>query len=649
MSIDPKKIWSSPTLPTLPAVAIRLLDASSNPDFDIKSVCELIKSDPAISLKLLKSTNSTYFGFSNKVTSIERAVPLLGTNVVITLALSFSLVDSARGTGPSAKYFSQFWLQSLVQASAAEAVAKKIDPASASEFFLAGLMIDLGRLAMLKTITAPYVAVLEAAEQSPLPLQQVTQLALGLDDRMICRELMNHWKLPESLRTAVGVSRGNVAEIDALEGTPEANLARAVAIAAAVGDYFCAAAKGVALERLNDLAKRYLALEGQPLNDFVEALRERTVKAAEMFSVNADDLGDPADIMAMANEQLAQLAVNASNATKQAEAEKDAVTAEKQRLTAANEQLQQQAMHDGLTKVYNRKFFDEAIAKESQRCMRTAAPMGVLFIDVDKFKSVNDTLGHQAGDTVLVKVAAAIGQVLRGADTLARYGGEEFVVLASQPTEKGLERLAERIREKIEGEVILYDGKRVPVTASVGAALAIPSRSDDGIVQRLIEQADLAMYDAKQGGRNQIRLRVLLEESERALGQAVIQRRFSRWLVAGQHLDQAVVMRSLVAIPTPEVKIGDLAVSLGLMEASQIGIVMAEQQKSGERSGKIAVRLGYLTLPQLVEVLALQQESPRALALALAKSGAVDPRKLAELIARHRAAGPILPSPVAVG
>jgi diguanylate cyclase (GGDEF)-like protein len=649
MAIYPRKIWSSPTLPTLPSVAIRLLDASRDPDFNVKTLCDLIKSDPAISVKLLKSTNSTYFGFANKVTSIERAVPLLGTNVVVTLALSFSLVDSARGSGPSARHFSHFWLQSLVQAAAAEAIAKQKAPGSASEYFLAGLLVDLGRLAMLKTITAQYVPVLDAAEQKHQPLFDATLETLGLDERMISRELMNHWKLPDSLRAAVNVARGTTAEIDALANTPEAGLAQAVAIAAAIGDYFCSSAKGVALNRLTELGKRYLGLEGTALEDFIEQMRQRTVETAQLFAVDADELGDPADIMAMANEQLAQLAVNASVATRQVEKEKEEITAEKQRLVAANEQLQKQAMHDGLTKIYNRKFFDEAISKECQRCLRVAAPMGLLFADVDRFKSINDTWGHQVGDVVLVRVAAAIGQVLRGADTLARYGGEEFVILASQPTEKGLERLAERIREQIETTVIEHEGRRIPVTASIGAAMIIPGRQDEGVVARLIEQADQAMYEAKEGGRNQVRLRVLLDQAERELAQAVTQRRFSRWLVAGKHLDQSVVMRALVSIASTSLKVGELAIQLGLMDATQVAAVLVDQDSSGQRFGQIAVRMGLITPPQLVELLALQQESPRSLALALAQAGATDPRKLAELMAQHRAAGARMPTPVAVG
>ena len=108
--IDPTKIWSSSQLPTLPSVAIHLLELSKDPETEIRDVIEVIKTDPAISAKILKSTNSSFFGFNSKVTSIDRAVPLLGTTVVTSLALSFSLVDAAMTTGPMVEHYNAYWM-----------------------------------------------------------------------------------------------------------------------------------------------------------------------------------------------------------------------------------------------------------------------------------------------------------------------------------------------------------------------------------------------------------------------------------------------------------------------------------------------------------------------------------------------------------
>ena len=113
--IDPSKIWSAPQLPTLPAVAVRLVELSKQPDLEIRDVIELIKADPAISAKILKSTNSSFFGFTSEVTSIDRAVPLLGTTMVTSLALSFSLTDMAMKTGSLVDHYQSYWTQSVIQ------------------------------------------------------------------------------------------------------------------------------------------------------------------------------------------------------------------------------------------------------------------------------------------------------------------------------------------------------------------------------------------------------------------------------------------------------------------------------------------------------------------------------------------------------
>jgi diguanylate cyclase (GGDEF)-like protein len=643
--IDPQKIWSSPSLPTLPGVAVRLLDASRSPDTDLRSVADLVKSDPAITAKLLKSCNSTFFGFSSKVTSIDRAVSLLGTNVVTSLALSFSLVESARGTGPTAKHFGKFWLQSIVHASAAETLAHETNPAVASEFFLAGLLLDIGRLAMLKTISKDYVPVLDRAEAEGRSVAEVSREVLGFDHFQIGVELMKHWKLPDPVRHGLELVKASPADLVAKAAEPDGALIQAVAVAHAAGEYFCSSSKGAALGRLKELTAPLYGWSETKLDEWLGKTRARVDASADLFSVNADEIGDPSDIMALANEQLAQLALRASVEQQQAVAEKQVAITQREALIQENEQLQKAAMHDGLTKVYNRKFFDEAVSREVNRCCRYATPIGIVFIDADKFKSLNDTYGHRFGDEVLVRVSACIGEVIRSADTLARFGGEEFVVLASQPTEKGLQRLAERIRARVESEVIEFEGKRVPVTVSVGAAIAVPGRRDESIAATLIESADQAMYEAKQGGRNQVRMRVLTDAAEREMSQAVMARRFSRWLVANNHAGQESVSRALATIPAENIRIGELATQLGLLNNTQVNAIIAEQQNCGERFGRIAIRTGVLSTTHVIELLALQQENPKSVAKVLAQTGTIDRRKLASLLVEHRAAVPAL-SPV---
>ena len=164
------------------------------------------------------------------------------------------------------------------------------------------------------------------------------------------------------------------------------------------------------------------------------------------------------------------------------------------------EQLQQDATHDALTGLLNRAAFMVAAERGIARHQRTTAPLAVMFIDLDRFKQVNDTLGHAAGDHVLVEVARRIEGCVRSADTIARLGGDEFVVLCEDlDTEERAIDIAERIVRAVEQRIFIED-REAFVGASVGIAFAQPAQS----ASELLRDADAAVYRAKRDGRARV-------------------------------------------------------------------------------------------------------------------------------------------------
>lgn len=151
------------------------------------------------------------------------------------------------------------------------------------------------------------------------------------------------------------------------------------------------------------------------------------------------------------------------------------------------------AVTDGLTLLYNHRFFIQQLSLQIKRTGHTQEGFAVLLVDIDDFKRYNDTYGHLAGDDVLRLVGQAIRSCIRETDTVARYGGEEFVVMAEDSTGDQALMLAERIRERIEHST--------PITASVGVSI-FPV--DGETVNELIRVADEAMYSAKHKGKNQV-------------------------------------------------------------------------------------------------------------------------------------------------
>ncbi len=165
-------------------------------------------------------------------------------------------------------------------------------------------------------------------------------------------------------------------------------------------------------------------------------------------------------------------------------------------------QMSESALRDGLTRAYNKRYFSDRIESEFQYAIRHTTPLSLIFLDIDHFKKINDTHGHQAGDQVLAQLATLVMSMLGEEETFARYGGEEFAVVARGVDLDEAAALSERLRAAVESHPFKFQGTAIPVTISVGVAHAAASgMSSSG---DLVARADEAMYAAKRGGRNRV-------------------------------------------------------------------------------------------------------------------------------------------------
>ena len=188
---------------------------------------------------------------------------------------------------------------------------------------------------------------------------------------------------------------------------------------------------------------------------------------------------------------------------------------ERKRMETEREQLIERlhtlAHTDGLTGVANRRHFYLLAEQAQRRSARSQTPMAFLILDIDHFKRINDQWGHAAGDAVLKGFVERVASALRDVDLLARLGGEEFAVLLENASEAQALQVAERIREAVGVSALNIDGQAIPVTVSIGAAVW---RGASQTLDELMHQADLALYAAKQSGRNRVCLESALQPSQ---------------------------------------------------------------------------------------------------------------------------------------
>ncbi|WP_156896350.1 diguanylate cyclase [Aestuariibacter salexigens] len=166
-----------------------------------------------------------------------------------------------------------------------------------------------------------------------------------------------------------------------------------------------------------------------------------------------------------------------------------------------NSQLQQISRTDGLTGLFNRRYWQEQFELEFKRIRRNAKPASVLMLDIDHFKAVNDTHGHPAGDQVIKRLAKLIGESVRETDVAGRYGGEEFTILLPDTTASCAKLVAERIRKTAQKCVVTHEGVDITFTISVGICEYTPNHKEP---MAWLEHVDQALYKAKQDGRNQV-------------------------------------------------------------------------------------------------------------------------------------------------
>jgi diguanylate cyclase (GGDEF)-like protein len=474
-------------MPTSPALAVQVLELAQNPDSTVEQFSDLIQMDPALAGRLLSMTNSAACAQRTPVTTIQRAVNLLGINRVRVVSLSFQLVGHLNRLGECAFDMRTFWQHSLLRACLAREFAETLVPACAEEAFLIGLLQDCGTILLVQLLGRPYAELCQSGNLSPTAFFAAEKARFRHNHVETVAALAREWKLPETM--VIHLEMHHTA-IPLTETSTDVELLSAVSYL--VGSIRLT--KDLHVDGNEPVLSQYAQTEMGLDTDAVQSCLDRAAQAyAEMGEllrgIVPDDL-DVTDLLSQANAHL----------TESVEAERDRSVQERARLENALGEYRERAARDPLTGVLNRGALTNALRNSTQQAQRKGKPIVVLFLDIDNFKRLNDMLGHPAGDEVLKGLAETLKGCVPNAGSVGRYGGEEFLLVVPGLTEPDARRLAEDVVTRVRDMQFPGLGLPGPVTCSLGVIWGTPDR--DTTAEDLVAAVDELMYEAKRLGKD---------------------------------------------------------------------------------------------------------------------------------------------------
>jgi diguanylate cyclase (GGDEF)-like protein len=246
----------------------------------------------------------------------------------------------------------------------------------------------------------------------------------------------------------------------------------------------------------------YFNIDADQTRTLLDDVAEKSLDILNIFEVDPGQMKPYSQMLQEANDELGKLNLSYEQLVLELKESKEKSERFADELRKANARLEELAFRDGLTTLYNHRYFQEVLSKEMVRARRYKHSLCLIMFDIDYFKKVNDTFGHPAGDQVLINLAQAIGAAIRPNDIIARYGGEEFAVILPETNLTGLKVFAERLRRCAASVTTMIRKHPVEITISCGGVHLSPD--DDITQQEFIDRADRGLFLSKKNGRNRV-------------------------------------------------------------------------------------------------------------------------------------------------
>lgn len=495
-------------------VAMKFIELADDPDSGPREYVKVMSADSSLSSRLLSLANSPSFGIRDKVTNLLTAINLLGLSTVRTLATSYCLAGLHNDLDLSPEESKHFWEASLFRAVAGRYLVASVDENLEDEAFTAGLLQDFA-MPIMYAAAKPVVS--QWLQDDTLDCQGLLRRereVFGLDHTELGCLLAQKMNLAEFYVDVIAFHHSHARLGESMAAGPLTESLRLASLLPHRLGSWCASDSQQVQDLLRgsrfpvkDATKALEAIQAQfkQLCDYFMPPGQPEASVETVLKAASQAVADCTTRLVSTSHELMQQAIQAGTQV-------DEIMREHSRLEEA-------VYRDPLTGALNRKGLHVRAEPFLRRARHYRRGFAIVYLDVDNFKTINDTLGHDYGDAALKAVVSRLRGHVRDSDLVARMGGDEFVVLLNDCSQENGENAVERLLRLVMGQSSELEGRDPQATLSIGLLWVRPGKRELNL-DALITQADQLMYTAKRAGGNQICRHTHVEPDHEPQGRA---------------------------------------------------------------------------------------------------------------------------------
>jgi diguanylate cyclase (GGDEF)-like protein len=484
-----EKLENCQTLPSLPIVAMQVIEHAKKDDSDSALIAGILEKDPALASKIVALANSAANFPRSPIVTVKDAITRMGLDMTMTLALSFSFAKAMHDCDMNSMDHEVFWRRCLVSGVVARVIAKYQGLDKPERFFLAGLIQDIGMLVINEIESDRYGVVYHSAQNHD-ELHRFEKGEFRTTHTDVGAWLLKFWGMPNFYVDLIKNSHSECTS----KSSPEL---KSVVFAGKYAELWVLEDTPEQMGNLLDQGDKCKLFSSNEITEIIEQVTAQLPSINNVFETNIQTDFSAADLIEEAKHLLVERNLKLMQQLAQAQTEVAEVR-------ASEKQLKDQLKKDQLTGIYNRTYIESISEKAFLRADKTKTPLTIMFLDIDHFKQVNDKYGHQSGDLALKQFARALIKFSGKNCYVGRYGGEEFVVVMPGISSDIAITIANRIRLGLKKTPLkVADNIRITLSSSVGIATHLPSQGKSfASAERLLDAADKTMYQAKRTGRD---------------------------------------------------------------------------------------------------------------------------------------------------